>query len=152
MKPLTPSIDFDPRVIAYVLFFRVILGHSGELFASASLGKGERDRNKSVPSEAVSPSQFQLDRWGSTTLSPCSGTPMPRESNMTKNYVKPLQALRAVMVEKRRKLAEIFFAFPQRRKSLQSGTRSSSNCRGKLMLSMMPSRMNNCLVHPCANR
>jgi hypothetical protein len=40
VKPLTPSIDFDPRVIAYVLFFRVILGHSGELFASASLGKG----------------------------------------------------------------------------------------------------------------
>ena len=31
---------------------------------------------------------------------------MPRESNMTENYVKPLQALRAVMVEKRRKLAE----------------------------------------------
>jgi hypothetical protein len=31
---------------------------------------------------------------------------MPRESSMAENYVKPLQALRAVMVEKRRKLAE----------------------------------------------
>jgi hypothetical protein len=52
VKPLTPSIDFDPRVIAYVLFFRVILGHSGELFASASLGKRTKDAK---PSEAVSP-------------------------------------------------------------------------------------------------
>lgn len=53
VKPLTPSIDFDPRVIAYVLFFRVILGHRGELFAPASLGKGTKDAKP--PSEAVSP-------------------------------------------------------------------------------------------------
>ena len=39
---------------------------------------------------------------------------------MTENYVKPLQALRAVMVEKRRKLAEFSFAFPQRRESCKA--------------------------------
>jgi hypothetical protein len=32
MKSLSPSIDFDPRVIANVLSFRVILDHAGELF------------------------------------------------------------------------------------------------------------------------
>jgi hypothetical protein len=35
VEPLTPSIDFDPGVIAYVLFFRAILGHREELFAMA---------------------------------------------------------------------------------------------------------------------
>ena len=37
---------------------------------------------------------------------PVRGTPNARENNMAPDYVQPLQALRAVMVQKRRTLAE----------------------------------------------
>jgi hypothetical protein len=43
---------------------------------------------------------------GASTLSPLRGTLNAREKNMAQDYVHPLQALRAVMVQERRTLAE----------------------------------------------
>jgi hypothetical protein len=42
VEPLTPSIDFDPRMITHIHGFRVILGHPRQLFAGRRLGKGDK--------------------------------------------------------------------------------------------------------------
>jgi hypothetical protein len=60
------------------------------------------------------------------------GTLNARENNMAQDYVHPLQALRAVMVQKRRTLAESLLRSAKGQK-LQSGAKNSSNCKGKSM-------------------